>query len=97
MNIFLIGFMGAGKSTVGKALAHRLDLHFLDTDELIEIKTGMSIKNIFARFGEKFFRNLEREVIDEISRKDDNLIVAVILNVPFEATFTLLPICFPFT
>ncbi|HDI11781.1 MAG TPA: shikimate kinase [Candidatus Acetothermia bacterium] len=68
-NIYLIGFMGAGKSTVGRLLAERLGMGFLDTDALVEQRAGMSIPEIFARFGEERFRQWEREVIGEICRK----------------------------
>ena len=59
-NIILTGFMGTGKSTVGKQIANRLGWLFVDTDALIEEKAGMSISNIFAKQGEACFRTLER-------------------------------------
>jgi shikimate kinase len=61
--IVLIGFMGAGKTTVGKELASALGLAFADTDELIESRTGRSIPEIFASGGEQTFRALESEVV----------------------------------
>ncbi len=61
--IVLVGMMGAGKSAVGKALAQRLDLPFLDSDEEIERAAAMSIAEVFARDGEAFFRDREAEVI----------------------------------
>lgn len=64
--IILIGFMGAGKSTVGKLLASRLQYEFLDTDELIKEKFKMSIPEIFEKFGEEYFRKGEKEVIKSI-------------------------------
>lgn len=67
-NIYLIGFMGAGKSTVGRLLAERLGMEFLDTDALIEERAGLPIPEIFARFGEEGFREWEREVIGEVCR-----------------------------
>lgn len=66
--IFLCGFMGAGKSTVGKKLADRLEMTFLDLDEYIEHKAGKSIPEIFDNEGEKKFRKTERECILEIIR-----------------------------
>lgn len=67
-NIILCGFMGCGKSTVGKELASKLDLKFIDTDEYIETLTGMQINQIFEQFGEKHFRNIEQNSIEKISK-----------------------------
>ncbi|WP_174296741.1 shikimate kinase [Sphingomonas bacterium] len=61
--IVLIGLMGVGKSTVGRRLAGRLGLPFADADEEIEVAAGMSVADIFARFGEAYFRDGERRVI----------------------------------
>lgn len=61
-NIALIGFMGAGKSAVGRALAERLGMAFVDLDSLIEEKAGRSIAEIFARDGEAAFRRMEAEI-----------------------------------
>ncbi|GAO39558.1 shikimate kinase [Sphingomonas changbaiensis NBRC 104936] len=61
--IVLIGLMGAGKTTVGRRLAQRLDLPFVDADEEIEAAAGMSISEIFQMFGEAYFRDGERRVI----------------------------------
>lgn len=57
--IAIIGFMGSGKSTIGKLLAKRLGKSFLDLDEEIQKETGMSIRQIFEKFGEDHFRKLE--------------------------------------
>lgn len=67
-NIILTGFMGTGKSTVGKKIADRLGWPFIDTDDLIEEKAGMIVSNIFAKHGEAYFRTLERQVIDNVCR-----------------------------
>jgi len=64
--IVLIGLMGAGKSTVGKRLAARLHLPFIDADIEIEKAAGLSIPEIFARFGEAHFRDGERRVISRL-------------------------------
>lgn len=61
--IVLVGLMGAGKSTVGRRLAHRLKLPFVDADDEIEAAAGMTIAEIFERFGEPYFRDGERRVI----------------------------------
>lgn len=61
--IFLVGFMGAGKTTVGRALAIRLGYDFFDLDELIAARAGKSVQEIFAEAGEAEFRRLEGEAI----------------------------------
>ena len=61
--IFLVGFMGAGKTTVGKALAEQLNYQFIDLDDLIEAATGKTVPEIFAAFGEAHFRQRETEMI----------------------------------
>ena len=66
-NIFLIGMMGAGKSTVGKHLAQKLGYNFLDTDPLIAQCAGKSIPEIFANDGEETFRDLEQQVLSQVS------------------------------
>jgi shikimate kinase len=63
--IFLVGMMGAGKSTVGARLAARLGRPFLDTDRAVEAAAGRTIPEIFERDGEAVFRRLEREAIEE--------------------------------
>ena len=65
-NIVLIGFMGSGKSTVGRMLARRLRFHFLDTDHLLEERAQMSIKSIFARHGETHFRDRETATLESL-------------------------------
>lgn len=62
MNIVLCGFMGAGKTVVGKELAKIMGRKFVDTDEMIEAETGISIPAIFAARGEDYFRDLEFEI-----------------------------------
>ena len=74
-NIFLIGPMGAGKSSVGKYLAEQLNMDFYDTDEEIEKRTGVDIGWIFDIEGEEGFRKRETEVISEIS-KLQNVVLA---------------------
>ena len=61
--IVLVGMMGVGKSTVGRRLAARLGLAFVDADEEIEKAAGMSVAEIFDRYGEAYFRDGERRVI----------------------------------
>jgi len=71
MNIILIGFMGVGKSEVGRLLARRLNMNFLDTDELIEKTEGRKISEIFAKEGEGHFRDLETEVLKTLEDYDN--------------------------
>ncbi|QDX79920.1 shikimate kinase [Denitratisoma sp. DHT3] len=68
-SIFLVGLMGAGKSTVGRILARKLRARFVDTDHEIEARTGVSIPTIFEIEGEACFRRRESEVIDALSRE----------------------------
>lgn len=70
-NIYLVGPMGAGKTTVGKKLATALKKEFLDSDQLIEIKTGVSISLIFEMEGEQGFRRRERIVLEELTQRRD--------------------------
>lgn len=70
MNIILTGFMGTGKSRVGKELAKRLKMGYLDTDELIEQREGSTIAHIFEKKGEPYFRKVETAMVKEVSRLD---------------------------
>lgn len=65
MKIFLIGFMGSGKSTIGRKLALFLQYRFIDLDKLIEDKAGMSIADYFRQHGEDNFREFERDVLQQ--------------------------------
>ena len=68
-NVILTGFMGTGKTTVGRLLAERFDYEFVDTDRVIEQRHG-PIPEIFRDHGEGEFRRLERDVADELSERD---------------------------
>ncbi|MFA4966811.1 MAG: shikimate kinase [Candidatus Margulisiibacteriota bacterium] len=74
MNIILIGFMGVGKSEVGRGLAARLGMEFIDTDELIEGTEEKKIAEIFAEKGEEYFRDLETEIIKTLEDYDNFVI-----------------------
>ena len=65
--IYLVGFMGSGKSTVGKALSNTFGVTYVDTDEYIEHKYKQSIPDIFKEYGEGVFRQYEQDVIQEVS------------------------------
>lgn len=73
-NIVLIGFMGTGKTSVGKIIAKKLGFKFVDVDELIERTTGMEISEIFSKFGEPRFRDIETEMIKLITQKTGQVI-----------------------
>ena len=76
MNIFLVGMMGTGKSSVGKLLARELLIDFIDTDNEIESKTGMSIEKIFEERGESYFRMLEKELVQKILLRNKVAVVS---------------------
>ena len=75
-NVILIGARGCGKTTVGRALAARLGWEFVDTDERIVARAGKSIRAIFADDGEPAFRQLESELVDEVTRDTQQVISA---------------------
>ena len=70
MKIFLIGFMGSGKTTIGKRLAERIGFDFVDTDRFIEMQQGMTVSEVFARYGETAFREMEYNILLEIQKLD---------------------------
>jgi shikimate kinase len=73
-NIYLLGFMGAGKTSVGKVLAKKLRLEFRDLDELIEGECGKTISRLFSEDGEDFFRDLESNKLLTISKNSGQII-----------------------
>lgn len=75
-NIVLIGFMGCGKTSVGKRLARRLHYPFIDTDQIIEKKAGCTINQIFERKGEAFFREMETDILQEIRTSYRQTVIA---------------------
>ena len=82
-NLVLVGFMGTGKSRVGKSLAERLGMTFLDMDEVIVQRTGKPIPRIFAEDGEPHFRELERNLVKELSAQGGRVIATgggIVLN-----------------
>ncbi|MBN2838950.1 MAG: shikimate kinase [Fusobacteriaceae bacterium] len=82
-NLILIGFMGSGKSTVGKLLAEKLEMKFLDTDLEIEKERNQSVQEIFSKMGEDFFRKLENEITKKLSSTNNTVISTgggIILN-----------------
>ena len=75
--IFLIGFMGSGKSTLGKKLANKLNQPFYDLDALIEQKEKKTITEIFEEKGEECFRNIERETLQELTDNNSSFVLAL--------------------
>jgi len=75
-NLALVGFMGTGKSSVGRIVAHQLNFAFVDTDQLIEARTNKSISSIFAEQGEPAFREYEGKVVRELASQRHLVIAA---------------------
>ena len=73
-NIVLVGFMGTGKTVIGKKVAEKLGHEYLSTDDLIEQLSGKKISEIFAQDGEPVFREMECNVVKDISEKEDLVI-----------------------
>jgi len=76
-NIFITGFMGSGKTRIGKLLASELNKKFIDTDELIEQREHMSVKQIIEENGENWFREKEKEILDEIVNPENTYVVSL--------------------
>src|SRR6476659_1674300 len=74
MSVFLMGYRGSGKTTIGKRLADRLWQPFVDTDDMVVKRAGMTIKEIFERQGEEKFRDFESDAIQEAAQLDDHVI-----------------------
>lgn len=68
LNIVFVGLPGSGKTTIGRQLARRLGVPFLDSDHVIEERLGCAIREYFAREGEEAFRDVEQQVLDELSQ-----------------------------
>lgn len=75
MNIILVGFMGSGKTTIGKKLSKMLEYNFVDTDNEIEENQGCSIDEIFKYAGEKCFRDMETDLLNNL-KKIENTVIA---------------------
>lgn len=82
-NIILIGYRGAGKTTIGKLLAEKLNYNFIDTDEMIELEQNRKISEIVKFDGWQYFRNIETDIAKRVSSLKHNIISAgggIILN-----------------
>ena len=76
-NLILIGFMGAGKTTVGKLLAREKGLQFVDTDDWIVAEQKQSIPDIFSKYGESFFRDLETDLLRRMKEDTRHSVISV--------------------
>ena len=76
-HVILIGFMGCGKSSVGKALANAMGIPFVDTDGMIEEQAGRKINDIFREDGEEYFRELETSVLKQLLSAQERKVIAV--------------------
>ena len=76
MKIFLIGYMGCGKSSLGRRLAKRAGMRFVDMDSEIEQREGASISDIFSFEGEDYFRRKERELIESLAGEGDDMVIS---------------------
>jgi shikimate kinase len=74
LSIIFVGLPGSGKTTIGRQLARRLDLPFVDSDHVIEHQLGCSIREFFAREGEDNFRDVEQQVLDDLTRTHQGVI-----------------------
>ena len=72
--VFLIGYMGAGKTTAGKILARRMNLNYIDTDYFVESRYHRKISEIFASEGEAYFREMEQRILLELSEYEDVIV-----------------------
>ncbi len=84
--IFLIGFMGSGKSTIGKIMAKQLNYQFIDTDLYIQEKEGRTIAQLFEEIGESGFRKLEMAVLNELDTLETNHVIATGGGMPCDQT-----------
>ena len=82
MKLFIVGYMGCGKSTLGKKLAKRANYEFVDMDSLIEQREGATIADIFHYAGEEYFRQKERELIEKLGAADGNYVISTGGGVP---------------
>lgn len=82
MKLFLIGYMGCGKSSLGRKLAKAADFRFVDMDSMIEQREGASVSDIFAYASEEYFRRVERNIIEEIAQVQESLIISTGGGVP---------------
>ena len=83
-HIVIIGFMGSGKTRVGKRLAKDFDLPFIDIDRVVTRKMNLSVKDIFDKFGEPFYRALETTVIKELIKDQEQKVISLGSGLPMQ-------------
>lgn len=76
MTLYLVGYAGSGKSSLGKRLARRLGIRFVDTDKWVEMTEGASVADIFHFGGEEYFRRAERSAVENLYCDGENMVVA---------------------
>lgn len=76
MKLFLVGYMGCGKSTLGRKIAKATGYAFVDMDSTIESREGASVADIFHYEGEEYFRKAERQLLEELAQKEEDMIVS---------------------
>ncbi len=84
-NTILIGFMGAGKTSIGTCLSERSGRPLVDTDQLIEAEAGMSIPQIFSEHGEAGFRRIESRILERLNNEADHTVISVGGGLPLRA------------
>ena len=84
-HIILIGFMGCGKTRTGRALARELGLRFVDMDKQIVTTAGMAVADIFAQYGEQYFRKLENKILKELLASTEQTVISTGGGVPMQA------------
>ncbi len=76
MKLFLIGYMGCGKSTLGRKIAKSMGCNFVDMDSKIEEREGAAVADIFRYEGEEYFRHAERQLIEELASNDEDMVIS---------------------
>lgn len=82
MKLFLVGYMGCGKSSLGKKIAKAMGMRFIDTDAEVESREGATIADIFHYEGEEYFRKSERYIIEELAASDEDMVISTGGGVP---------------
>ncbi len=82
MKLFLVGYMGCGKSSLGRKIAKRANVKFADMDSMIEEREGASVSDIFYYQGEEYFRSKEREIIEEFASLQEDVVISTGGGVP---------------
>ncbi|HCD23157.1 MAG TPA: shikimate kinase [Flavobacteriaceae bacterium] len=76
MKMVLVGYMGSGKSTIGRLIAHNLGVSFIDLDHLIEVESGLSVTDLFAQKGVIYFRKLEQSLLQQVLSQNTSYVLS---------------------